>query len=562
MSNKNAPLIILQRSILLLFISFLAMYLLPGIYSHSPWKQDENYSFGIIQTMYETGKWLVPTNAGEPFMEKPPLYYWVAAITSHLFSSFMPLYDAARSASLFFSVINFSFFILLARRFFQATDFTDTRIWVAFALYACAPGIIRHSHDMFTDVALMAGATIGLYGLLGLIQQQKMRMSALWLSLGTIVTMLSKGVFIPGVLWICLFLSPIFLAQCRTKQFWLHSLTAGLIALIAILPWPIQLYLQHPDLFIVWFWENNIGRFFGFSVEKLGAKANLTRIPAAVSLFAFPSGLLAVAYFLRHPIKRLFNSNEFLLALFPLLGVVFLQISASGRALYLLPFIAPMAILGTQTLLSFPEKILNGIARFAAILWSVLILFLWACYFIALTGHQQEWLAPFSRWLPMSYQMPFSSIAFICALLITLVWFLRNKIIPNPIPPAFHMMKNWLLGLCAVWGVILTLFLGWIDYAKGFEGVFVDLNQHLSGQFTENDCMASDNIGESEAPMLYYYTGVLHQRQDRFEKPEQCRWLIVLSKTIKPAPQGMELFWHNHRPDEFRENLVVYKVIE
>ncbi len=107
-----------------------------------------------------------------------------------------------------------------------------------------------------------------------------------------------------------------------------------------------------------------------------------------------------------------------------------------------------------------------------------------------------------------------------------------------------------------------NLVLGWIDYAKGFEGVFVDLNQHLAGQFTKNDCMASDNIGESEAPMLYYYTGVLHQRQDRFEKPEQCRWLIVLSKTIKPAPQGMELFWHNHRPDEFRENLVVYKVIE
>ncbi len=101
MSNKNAPLIILQRSILLLFISFLAMYLLPGIYSHSPWKQDENYSFGIIQTMYETGKWLVPTNAGEPFMENPALLL-VAAITSHLFSSFMPLYDAARSASLFF----------------------------------------------------------------------------------------------------------------------------------------------------------------------------------------------------------------------------------------------------------------------------------------------------------------------------------------------------------------------------------------------------------------------------------------------------------------------------
>ncbi len=107
---------------------------------------------------------------------------------------------------------------------------------------------------MFTDVALMAGATIGLYGLLGLIQQQKcacLHFVISWNHRHHVV----KRRFHPGVLWICLFLSPIFLAQCRTKQFWLHSLTAGLIALIAILPWPIQLYLQHPDLFIVWFWK-------------------------------------------------------------------------------------------------------------------------------------------------------------------------------------------------------------------------------------------------------------------------------------------------------------------
>ncbi|MGG4609793.1 ArnT family glycosyltransferase [Providencia sp. Me31A] len=562
MSNKNTTIINFQRGILLLFICFLTLYLLPGIYSHSPWKQDENYSFGIIQTMYETGEWLVPTNAGEPFMEKPPLYYWVATITSHLFSGFMPLYNAARSATLFFSIINFSFFVLLARRFFQVHTFSDARIWIAFALYACAPGVVRHSHDMFTDVSLMAGATIGLYGLLGLIQQKKMTMSAFWLSLGTVITMLSKGVFIPGVLWICLFISPIFVTQCRTKSFWLHCLIAGLLALVAILPWPIQLYLHHPDLFIVWFWENNIGRFLGFSVEKLGAKANLTRIPAAVLLFAFPSGLLAVVYFLRHPIKRLFNSSEYLLCLFPLLGIVFLQISASGRALYLLPFIAPMAVLGTQTLLAVPEKILRFVSRFATVFWSVLIVFLWGSYFIVLTGHQQDWLTIFSRWLPMSYQMHFSLIAFVSGLLITFVWFARNKIIPNLVSPAFQMMKNWLLGLCAVWGIILTLFLGWIDYTKGFESVFTDLNQHLAGQFTKNDCMASDNIGESEAPMLYYYTGILHQRQDKFEKPEQCRWLIVLSKQVNPAPQGMELFWHNHRPDEYRENLVVYRVIE
>ncbi len=572
MPNKSNQLIKFQNKILILFICFLAIYLLPGIYSHSPWKQDENYSFGIIQTMYESGNWLIPTNAGEPFMEKPPLYYWVATLSTHLLSGIMPLYDAARSATLLFSIINFSFFILLARRFFQAQDFTDLRIWIAFALYISAPGIVRHSHDMFTDVALIAGATVGLYGLLGLIQQQKILMSAIWLTLGTVITLLSKGVFVPGVIWICLFLSPIFLPQCRTKQFWFSCIIAGLVALVLILPWPILLYLHHPDLFIVWFWENNIGRFFGFSVGKLGAKANLTRIPSAIAFFALPAGLLSIAYFLKRPLKCLYHPREYLVTIFPLLGIIFLQLSASGRALYLLPFIAPMALLATNTIICIPERILNGFARFASIFWSSLIIFLWLCYAIVLTDNQQEWLTLFSRWLPMSYQMHFSTIAFFSALLMTAIWvfrdaFISNSFVLNTTTPkivrvAFQAMKNWVLGLCAVWGIILTLFLGWIDYTKGFEGVFIDLDQHLSGQYQQNDCMASDNIGESEAPMLYYYTGILHQRQDRFEKPHQCRWLIVLAKTVQQPPAGMQLFWTNHRPDELHENLAVYKVIE
>ncbi|AFH93437.1 ArnT family glycosyltransferase [Providencia stuartii] len=556
MQKKLTP----NQKSLILFIGFLAIYLLPGIYGHTPWKQDENYSFGIIQTMFETGNWLVPTNAGEPFMEKPPLYYWVATISAHLLSGFMPLYDAARSATLLFSVINFSFFILLARRAFNTDHISDKRIWIAFALYLCAPGILRHSHDMFTDVALITGATIGLYGILGLIRQEKVAMSALWLMFGTVITMLSKGVFIPGVLWLSLLLAPIFLPHCRQKLFWLPAIIAGLAALILILPWPILLYRQHPDLFMTWFWENNIGRFLGFSVEKLGAKANLTRVPASVLLFALPAGILATLYFIRNPLKRLRSRNEYLVTIFPLLGIVFLQISATGRALYLLPFIAPLAILGTQTVLALPEKVLRGFSCFAATLWSLLIIFLWVCYFIALSGQTQVWLTPFSKWLPMSYQMPFSIVALLVATILTAIWFLRGVLLSRQI--TLRAMQNWTLGMCIVWGITFSLFLGWIDYTKGFKDVFVDLEQHLKGHYHANDCMASDNIGESEAPMLYYYTKILHQRQDRFEKPEQCRWLIVLSKQIKPAPAGMTLFWSNHRPDEFTENLVVYKSIE
>ncbi|WP_237386472.1 hypothetical protein [Xenorhabdus sp. Sc-CR9] len=544
---------------LLLFIVFMLLYLLPGIYGHNPWKQDENYSFGIIQTMYETGNWLVTINAGQPFMEKPPLYYWTATTFIHLLSPWLPMHDAARTASLLFSIINFSFFIFLARRVFDVKNFTDSRIWIAFALYASAPGLVRHSHDMFTDISLVAGTVIGLYGLLGLIKKEKIVYSCLWLIIGTVTTLLSKGIFIPGLLWICLILAPVFLKFCRTKQYWLNAISSGIIALVLILPWPVMLFLEYPDLFKVWFWDNNIGRFLGFSVEDLGARGNLTTIPEAVLFFALPSGILALIFILKNPINALLDEHYFLCTAFSVLGVVLLQISASGRALYLLPFIAPMAILATEIFIKLPERIYKYFSVFSTTLWSFLIVFLWCCYFLSLSGDDKHGLEPLGRWLPMSYQMHFSGLIFGIAFLITIVWIAKNKLLAQL--PALRAAQNWVLGIAVVWGLVFTLFVGWIDYSKSYKQVFLDLKQQLAGVYQDSQCMASYNIGESEAPMLYYYAHILLHKQKTFETPEQCGWLMVLSEEIDPAPEGMELFWHGHRPDEDRENLVVYRKV-
>lgn len=547
-----------DRKVLLLFISFLIIYLLPGIYGHTPWKQDENYSFGIIQTMYETGNWLVPTNAGEPFMEKPPLYYWVATLTSKLLSGILPLYDAARSASLLFSVINFSFFILLTRRVLQSKNFYDYRIWVIFAIYISVPGILRHSHDMFTDVALVAGTTVALYGLVGIILQQKVATSALWLCLGTTATLLSKGIFIPGVLWITLFACPVLLTQCRTKAFWQPCLFAGIAALVLILPWPVMLYLQHPDLFIVWFWDNNIGRFLGFSVPVLGAHAKFIRIPEAMVLFAFPVGILSVFYTLRHPIKRLTDAHNVVIILFPVLGIIFLQMSASSRALYLLPFIAPMAILAGKLFIDFPPRTLKYLASFSAGLWSVAILLTWGIYLFKISEYQSHWLSFLDKWLPQNYQLYLLWLPLIFALAITLLWFCRNTLFPH-MNQAMQAALNWGLGVTITWGVVFSLLVGWIDYSKGYESVFTDLRHQLGGKYHDKDCMASYSLNESEAPMLYYFTGILHQPQETLSKPERCHWLIILSDDIQPPPEGMSLFWYGNRPGEKKNNLIVYQ---
>ncbi|WP_370448691.1 ArnT family glycosyltransferase [Burkholderia cepacia] len=62
----------------LLFVALGIAYLAPGIIGHDPWKQDEAYTFGIIRHMLDSGDWIVPANTGTPFLEKPPLYDWVA----------------------------------------------------------------------------------------------------------------------------------------------------------------------------------------------------------------------------------------------------------------------------------------------------------------------------------------------------------------------------------------------------------------------------------------------------------------------------------------------------
>ncbi|HEX5464552.1 MAG TPA: glycosyl transferase, partial [Burkholderiales bacterium] len=84
-------------------------WILPGLIGHDPWKPDEAYSFGLIYHIIRHGDWVVPMLAGQPFLEKPPLYYLTAAAFAKAFSPPLALHDAARLASGFYMAIVFLF---------------------------------------------------------------------------------------------------------------------------------------------------------------------------------------------------------------------------------------------------------------------------------------------------------------------------------------------------------------------------------------------------------------------------------------------------------------------
>jgi 4-amino-4-deoxy-L-arabinose transferase-like glycosyltransferase len=53
-------------------------WMLFGLIGHDPWKPDEARYFGVVLEFLRGGDWVVPTLAGEPFVEKPPLFYALA----------------------------------------------------------------------------------------------------------------------------------------------------------------------------------------------------------------------------------------------------------------------------------------------------------------------------------------------------------------------------------------------------------------------------------------------------------------------------------------------------
>src|SRR4051812_33625835 len=48
-----------------------------GIGSHALWSPDEPTGAAVGRAMLYSGDWIVPRLNGQPFLEKPPLYWWV-----------------------------------------------------------------------------------------------------------------------------------------------------------------------------------------------------------------------------------------------------------------------------------------------------------------------------------------------------------------------------------------------------------------------------------------------------------------------------------------------------
>ncbi|MDR3429144.1 hypothetical protein [Silvimonas sp.] len=538
----------------LVLLAFVLAWLLPGLVGHEPWKPDEGYTFGLVENIVKTGDWVVPTLAGEPFMEKPPIFFVTAAYFLQAFGGWMPLHDAARLASGFWLVIAMVGIALATRQMFGK----GSGRWAIFLLLGCI-GLPLRAHQLITDTALFAGMAWGICGLTYALSRPIW--GGIMLGLGGTVSFLSKGLLGPGCLGLTAILLPVLLPAFRNSRYAKAIVLSVIVGAPLPVLWMFRLYTRNPELFQVWFRINNFGRFNG--TAHLGPAATPFFYLKTLPWYAFPALPLTLWGFWRAS-RGAVHLDAVKVApavLCFLVSFGVLVIASDARELYAMPLLAPLAMLGVAGLVEYrePDRGWSAISILVTVLALILMGLLLTTGYALSTGepHALTTLLThrlFVGWMPAWH--PANWVAY-GALLLVIVMLWRR--VPRGLPAGF--VWRWSLLIVMTWGGIATLWLPALDFGMRYREVFMTLKPELSRLNDKGECVASLWLGEPQRALLDYYT---HYRTLRLESSAagwSCHWLLIQSRhdQLPDVAHGVQPAFVAARPGDFNERYMLFQ---
>ena len=224
--------------------------------------------------MAQTGDWVTPRLYGQPWFEKPILYYWLAAtgFTLHLPAEWAARLPSALAALFVLAAIAWLARLVYGRSGHAATD-PATVTAVIFATSVAVTGFARAgTPDMLLSASIgaamaCAAAIFAGQGALGPDSQPGViatpNRSALLALFGA---SLGFGALAKGPAGVILPAGALFLWALATRQ-WrkvlglAHPLAIAVFAVVA-LPWYILCALRNPDFFRVFILQHNFERYF------------------------------------------------------------------------------------------------------------------------------------------------------------------------------------------------------------------------------------------------------------------------------------------------------------
>ncbi len=223
---------------------------------------DEPRYAWIARDMAETGDWVTPRLYGKPWFEKPPLFYWGAALSFKLFGVSEA---SARLPSALSALLATLALAWLALRLYGA----ETARWLLLLL-PTSVGMIGFSHAAATDMpfsGMLTIATVCAAVILGLTRNENTPIlpRTPWLALLLFGFFLGLAVLAKGPAAIILSGGAVFFWALFTKRwrdaFRLFHPVALVSFCATALPWYILCARRNPDFFRIFIIEHNFKRY-------------------------------------------------------------------------------------------------------------------------------------------------------------------------------------------------------------------------------------------------------------------------------------------------------------
>ncbi|HLZ51888.1 MAG TPA: glycosyltransferase family 39 protein [Candidatus Acidoferrum sp.] len=312
---------------------------------------DEPRYAWIARDMAETGDWITPRLYGKPWFEKPPLFYWGAAICFKLFGVSE---TAARLPSAISALLATLALAWLAWRLYGG----ETARWTLLLLPTTI-GMIGFSHAAATDMPFSGMLTIAMVCAAVVLRlapseargtnPPSTNLSTLWAALVLFGFFLGLAVLAKGPAGIILCGGAVFFWALFTKR-WpdafrlLHPAAIAAFCVTA-LPWYILCARRNPDFFRVFIIEHNFKRYltpefqhiqpFWFYIPVL--------LVALLPWTASSIRLVAVPYQMWKLAKRPTLSGLFFM-FWAAFTIVFFSLSKSKLPGYILPAVPPVGL--------------------------------------------------------------------------------------------------------------------------------------------------------------------------------------------------------------------------
>lgn len=515
---------------LLLLLSLL--WVCFGLLGHGPWKPDEMQSISIIKHFLEGGNWAVPTLAGEPFLEKPPLYYLSAAALADLFYGLLAPHDGARLATGLWMALTLTLVGMTGRELWGLGSGRQATL-----IFLSSIGLVFSAHTLNPDVAGLTGYAMGFYAL-ALAPRRPLR-AGLLLGTGIGIGFLARGLLPLEALVASALLLPVLFPHWRTPSYLLVLGTALAAALPWIAPWLIALQ-QTPELLQAWLTAETS------SETAFGYFANL------LSWYAWPALPLAAWALWRMKLRH--SSIQlpllFLLVLFCVLGL-----NAGSRDIHALPLLLPITLLATPAVDTLRRSAASALDWFGVMLFGTFGFLVWLGWFAMMTGTPAR-LAERMHELSSAYVPTFNPLFFTPALALTLVWagvvFKANKRSNR------SAVTDWAVGMTMVWGLVMTLWLPWLDAMKSYQSTFLSLRAALPADYA---CITGRNLSSSQRGALHYHADLLVRRYEA-TKQLSCDLYLIQDergqKKVAPGPDW-ELIWKGKRPSDRHESFRLFQ---